>query len=195
MSNIVLLKVASEAEGWRDISPCMQRKETALRISLLVLTLLTLIATAISIYYCLPGVIDGYAMSGALMFASCLIGFLVAGSLFSGFICIDFEKCKRGFSPKFKKPGVIEKHFKFLTTKSLHAIYEKYDHHHGGLGPLVRIGLLTKDEGERLRSIFNEIKSLKTTSNKDLVKDEIQAQWREIGQLEIKKLNLQEELC
>lgn len=195
MSSIVLLKVTSEAEGWRDISPCMQRSEKALRITLVVLGILVLAAMAVSIYFCALGVVDGYAMAGALMFAACLIGCMFAVPLFTGAILIDFEKCKRGFSPKFKKPGVVEEHFKFLTTQPPNAIYEKYDHHHGGLGPLVRIGLLTKDEGERLRSIFNEIKSLKTTSNKDLVKDEIQAQWREIGQLEIKKLNLQEELC
>lgn len=187
MSSVTFLKVTPEAEIWRDLSPSQKRWDQSVRITLIVLGLITLAAMAGGISFCVPGIVDGYAMAGALMFAAFVIGLMVSGAFFAGAYFLDFEKIRNGCSPNFKKQRVIERHFKFLSQEELTAekMYNKYYKNNGGLGPLVRIGLLSKKEGELFQNLFAAMVSSRKEPENRFLKDEINRQFEKIGQLEI----------
>lgn len=159
MNKIDLLPINSEAKRWRDLDASDIRKEKCLKIGLAAIGLLLLGGLCVGSYHYLQAIahLSFLGPTPAIYLSG---GGILAGSFFIASYVVDVEKFRNGwyqFEPNFEKePEKALRHYKRLTSKPLDVIYNKYHCRHGGIRPLVRGGLLTVQEGNRLSSLLKE---------------------------------------
>lgn len=154
---IRLLPVGPEEKRWRDLDPEWVPFETKLRIGFAVLGVIALAGMALGIYFSITGPLE---ISFTAIQVSIGGGLALVVPLFTGAIFFNMEKyqnsylCELNFVKNLEKR---ERHYYRLTQSDIISIYDAYYRNGCGLGPLVRGGLLTIEEGERLRAIFKDI--------------------------------------
>lgn len=152
----------SRALEWRDLSEQEIFNERALRIGLAVGAIILAIGMAIAIYYCCTTTYSFTNDLGELIErtnAELTVVPAVFGSV--GLILMlvfaaaaNFEVSNNGSAPE-DTPEKLAATKLQMRTASLENIYNYYYRKGGGLGPLVRSGILTVEQGNQLRTLLS----------------------------------------
>lgn len=170
MTTVHLMSPTPEAQKWRDLSPEEQKKELYIRIALAVGLVILLVGIAVACYFCCTTTSAACGPGDQIIERSNAI-YCMRPGIFGGAGAIalavllkitNFEHEKNGLSDALQKEEAkrFGVHLQ-LTAGSLEDVHKEYAK--GGLGPLVRCGMLTPAQGSRLRQVFDEYQQHKQT--------------------------------
>lgn len=165
------------AQAWRDMSASDRKEEREVRIASAIAATLLVIGIAIggySIWRWMPinniPLVTPFSM-------------LVAPAVAFSFIGIFYKKSEQNG----KNPSDLSlssnrlECLKKLKTLSFEEMHRTYSRNNGGLGPLVRHGLLTTEEGTQLGAYFEEWVELeKSYADTSKDKQRLQEEWEKM---------------
>ncbi len=200
-NNAHLYEVTSDAAKWRDMDDSKIRNEKIFKIGMIAGGILLLLGSAIAI--CLGATL--LTGTGRILCIADSVGFGVGvgiGMVVTG-ILVNFERRQNGKGSSFSKSEEQAELIHLLANGQFQELRTQcYRKGGGGLGPLVRKGLITVDQGDKLRVLMkkyvqyqqsvNDYESQPNTkqkidNNKDVPKgyddarckvDEVKSQWK-----------------
>ncbi len=93
---------------------------------------------------------------GAIAILPGLIGFGGVAGLAIPAVAINFESVKDRSRPNFSEHGAVEQELTELTRTNFVQLYAKFGpHSFRGLGPLVRHGLISEEQGKEMFALIN----------------------------------------
>ncbi len=160
------IEITSEALKWRELDPREIKEENIERIGAIAIGIITLIGSVFAIIY-LPSFYAGFAA-----FLGGAIGCILIGRG----VVVDYEKAKNDYrsiidlSTNLQRDEVATQ----LTTDSLQ---QSFNHFYQKLGPLVRKGMLTVEQGTEMRNLFkdiaNDMETINEYENSDILSPQI----------------------
>ncbi len=158
-SNINVIREI-EPTKWRDISPEDLSTERKLKISITALATIVLLGTIIGAYFCFTTHMATYNAAHEIVYLShgpmailpLLFGTSITTGLFSLAYFINFDKNHHCSSTTLKTEEEKEERFELINQLSFEKISEHLSYN-GGVGPLVRSGVLTVTEGVTLSEL------------------------------------------
>jgi len=187
-----LMRPTKAASRWRDMSASELCNENVLRIERIVCFIFFSSISICALYFLVSHLFYTHALdlSSTVLTpfdtvtliafpTAVLASIIIMNTFITGYMCKlpffewEFELKKHGANEPLTKPCVRDDRVLLLTEKNLEEVYGWYYKKHGGLGPLVRKGYLTIEQGKRLSTLFknfNETHQVYTayTSTTDL---------------------------
>ncbi len=170
--NYQLKEPTSEAKAWRDLTAAEQNQELAGRISLVAGILVLAAGMAVAFYFCATRTFD-FVYQDAVGNLMHRIESTAIFSLFPAILggvpliimlitlpFINRERGKHRWEDNIHKDHLRDDRILFLTESRFDEFMNFYYKKHGGLGPLVRGGFLTVEQGNTLRKLFRRYKSI-----------------------------------
>jgi len=149
-----ILAVTPEAAKWRDLSPQEKVQEKWIRIAWIASALILAVGIAIAIYFCCTITGAGGMSNAAWSLFPSIFGGMGLIPLIVIPILYNKEIRKNGGREDLSSEVNRDASMTRLSTGTLKNVHTHYYEAHGGLGPLVRKGILSVQEGDHLRTIF-----------------------------------------
>jgi len=168
MNSVTLLPVTSEMARWKDLDIKSQNTELALRIGLIVGSIVLVIGIVLATYICCTTA-SGVSFRPTNAVWSILpfsVGLGALPFMIWGIVGINFDRARNGRS----RVDLTEDHnqlgiYLLLKDSSLSELYAKYYKHFGGITRLVNHGFCNAEQGWKLRENFKEYHEALTCKN------------------------------
>jgi hypothetical protein len=153
------------ATHWRDLTVFEKRAETAAKAGLIIGAIVVAVGATIAVYFLATYSknvwcnlhrtfhVIHYAELSAI---PAIYGGIIAAAMFGGGIFLNLERLRNGFERNLTEPAANEEAIFLLSRGELKDVYEKYYHKNGGLGPLVRNGYMSPEQGDKLSETFQK---------------------------------------